>query len=146
MKNVTTKLMIVAAALAAAAQLAPAQTEKMEAKIPFAFRISGKVLAPGTYQVRMLSQSSGGKLIVLNGKGQSYEALTFAYPNGDAKAAWTASGNAILEFQCGVSRCALDQVWMGDPSVPAYRVPVPKLGKDEPVHTAEIVLQRVKTD
>ncbi len=142
MKNLTTNLMIAAAALAAVAGTASAQT--MEAKIPFAFRASGKVLPAGTYRVGMLSTPSGNhELIVTTATGKN-QVLVYAAPDGQAKSTWADSGMAVLAFECGVSRCALKNAWMGDG--PVYRIPVPKLGKDEPVRTAEVVMKAAKGD
>jgi hypothetical protein len=144
MKNLTTKMMIAAAALVAVAGVASAQT--MEAKIPFAFRAGGTVLPAGTYRVEMLRGPSGSPFLVIRGQepGQQVQALTF--PNGYAKKAWTSSGDPVLSFQCGVGRCALRDVWMGDEGRPVYQIPVPSLGKDEPRSVAEIVMHPVNGD
>jgi hypothetical protein len=143
MQNVTTNLVIVVAALMAVAGVASAQT--MEAKIPFAFRLSDKVLAPGTYQVRVTT-SSGTPMISIAGAEMGQHVLSVGSANGSAKKAWASAGNAVLSFQCGANRCALSEVWMGNVGTPVYRVPAPRLGKDEAVHTAEIVMQSVKAD
>ena len=143
MKNLTTKLMLAAAAFVAVAGTASAQT--MEAKIPFAFRASGKVLAAGTYRVDLKSTASGAQQLILSTASGRHEVLTFAYSAGPAKAAWQSTGEAVLSFQCGISRCALKDVWMGSSDL-VYRISTPKLGNDEPVHTAEIVMHSVKAD
>ena len=143
MRNVTTNLIIAAAAFVGAAGMASAQT--MEAKIPFAFRASGKVLAPGTYEVRMLRGPSGVHQFVIRSEGNG-AVLTVAFNDGNAKKAWTETGNGVLSFECGVSRCALHEIWTGIQGTPVYQVPAPSLGKDEPVRTAEIALQPAKTN
>ena len=143
MKNLTTNLLIAAAAFVAVAGTASAQAK--EAKIPFAFRASGKVLPAGAYRVSMRSTASGIKELIVSTASGKNEVLTYAAPAGPAKAAWTESGMAVLSFQCGVSRCALKDAWMGG-SDQVYEIAVPKLGRDEPVHTAEIVLHNVKGD
>jgi len=141
MKNLTMKTMIAAAAFVAAAGVASADTQIMEAKIPFAFRAGGKVLAPGTYRVRL--RDDGNPIVTIASPGNAVIAL--AQANGDAKKAWTAGGKAVLSFECGSSRCSLTQVWMGSSS-PVYMLPAPKLGKDEPRRLAEIVMTPVKGD
>ncbi len=143
MKNVLTHLMIAAAAVVAVAGTASAQT--MEAKIPFAFRASDKVLPAGTYRVELKSTQSGSRMLVISTHSGKHEVLAFAYQDGPANASWKSAGDAVLSFQCGVSRCALKDIWMGS-AESVYRIPVHKLGNDEPVHTAEIVLHSVKGD
>jgi hypothetical protein len=143
MKNLTMNLMIAATALVAAAGSASAQT--MEAKIPFAFRASGKVLPAGTYRVELKSAQSGDRVVLISTAGGKNQTLATAYQNGPASASRQAAGNAVLSFQCGVSRCALKDIWMGAAET-VYRLPVQKLGKDEPMHTAEIVMSSVKGD
>ena len=142
MKHLTMNLMIAATALVAAAGSASAQTastQTMQAKIPFAFRASGFVLPAGTYKVDLQTMHSGDRVLVITTAYGKHDVVAVAHPNGPA------SGNPVLSFQCGVSRCALTGISMGaDSSV--YRIPVKKLGKDEPVHTAEIVLTTVKGD
>jgi len=141
MKNPTMKTMIAVAAFVAVAGVASAQNQTMEAKIPFAFRASGKVLAPGTYRVSV--QSSGLPIVVIQNRESGV--LTQARSNGDAKAAWSSTGKAVLQFECGSSRCSLTDVWMGGAN-PVYKVPAPSLGKDEPRRLAEIAMTPVKGD
>ena len=144
MKNVTTKMMIAVAALVTVAGVANAQT--MEAKIPFAFRASGKVLPAGTYRVH-LERGSGAPMFVIRGEEPGQEVLAVPNAGGDdPKKEWTSSGNGVLSFQCGVGRCALQGIWTGEQGRPVYRIPVPNLGKDEPRSVAEIVMHPVKGD
>jgi len=144
MTNLTTKLMIAAAAFVAVAGVASA--ESMEAKIPFAFRASGKVLAPGTYRVRVDRGTSGVPVIFIGSREPGQQALAVPFASGSAKKDWTSAGTALLSFECGVGRCALNQVWMGDGGSPVYKLHVPSLGKDEPRHVTEIVMHSVKAD
>ena len=144
MKNLTTKIVIAAAALVAVAGAASAQT--LEAKIPFAFRASGKVLPPGTYRVQTDRASWGVPLIIIRGENPGQQVIAVSFVNADARKAWTAAGKAVLSFQCGVGRCALSEVWMGEFGTPAYQFRVPRLGKDEPRSVAEIVMRPVKAD
>ena len=143
MKNLTTKMTIAAAAFVAAAGIASAQT--MEANIPFAFRASGKVLPAGTYKVQLLREPSGNPQFVIRGQESNDAVLSIGYPEGDAKKAWQTAGNAVLSFQCGISRCALSEVWMGGANA-VYKVPTPSLGRDEPRHTAEVTMHSTKGD
>jgi hypothetical protein len=142
MKNMKTNMIIAAATLVAAAGVASAQD--MEAKIPFAFRAGGKVLAAGTYHVRM-SRTSGNPVILISGQAAGEKVLTIGYGAEEAKAAWASTGNAVLSFQCGVSRCVLTQVWTGA-DAPVYRLSNPSFGKGEPQREAEVVMHPVKTE
>jgi len=119
MKNVTMNLTIAAAAFLAVAGVASAQT--MEAKIPFAFRTSDKVFAAGTYRVQVESDRLGNKLVLIRSRDSGDIALAMGFPNGAVKKEWESAGNAVLSFQCGVSRCALHEIWMG--GGPAYLRP-----------------------
>jgi hypothetical protein len=138
MKNLTNRMMIVAAAFLA---VASASAQSMEAKIPFAFRAGGKVMAPGTYRVRMQVQPSGTPLLTISGHESGQSVLAVAFGNGDPKAAWKATGDAVLSFECGNSRCSLKQAWMGAGASLVYRFPTPNLGADEPRHVAEISMR-----
>jgi hypothetical protein len=137
MKNVTMRLTIVAAAFVAVAGVASAQT--MEAKIPFAFRASGKVYEAGTYRVNMRN-SSGVPVLTIRNRDSAESGLAVGTATDPSKTS-VSTGNAVLSFQCGVSRCALSKVWMGAAGTPAYSISTPKLGKDEPRRTAEIVMR-----
>ena len=143
MKNLTTRMMIAAAALVAAASVASAQT--MEANVPFAFRADGRVLAAGTYRVQVLRTESGNVLVAISGLNKDRLVFTTSMADGQAKDAWKSADKPMLSFRCGVSRCALTDVWIGG-DTPQYRVPAPSLGKDEPVRTAEIAMHTVKGD
>jgi hypothetical protein len=143
MKNMTTKMIIAAATLVAAAGVASAQG--MEANIPFAFRAGGKVLAAGTYHVRMDRSPGGSQMILISGQGAGEKVLTVGYGGDQAKAAWTSTGSPVLSFQCGVSRCVLSQVWMGADRL-VYRISNPSFGKGEPQREAEVVMHPVKTE
>ncbi len=143
MKNVMTNLMIAAAAFVALAGTASAQI--MEAKIPFAFRASDKVLPPGTYKVELRALQTGDRVLVITNPSGKHRTFSIARPNGAANPEWKAAGDAVLSFQCGVSRCAMKDIWMGSED-PVYVIPVHKIGHDDPAHTAEIVLHAAKVD
>jgi hypothetical protein len=136
MTNLTMRLMIGATAFVAVAGVASAQS--MDAKIPFAFRANGKVFAPGTYRVTV--KTGGTALLTIRDRVSGESALAVGTAT-DPNKTWLSTGDAVLSFQCGVSRCALSKVWTGNASTPAYSISTPKLGKDEPRRTAEILMR-----
>ena len=142
MKRLTTRLMIVAATLAAATGIAAAQT--MEAKIPFAFRANGKALTAGTYRVT-LEIGSGIALLTIRGYESKQNLLALPIPGGDPKPAWKAVGDAVLNFRCADDRCALSDVWMGSGDR-VYRLHTPVLRNEEAGVTIQIPLSAVKVD
>jgi hypothetical protein len=88
---------------------------------------------------------SGNRLLTISSRETGQDALALGYPNGEAAAAWKAEGDALLVFQCGVSRCVLSDVWAGS-TESVYHLPAMGLGKDEPTRTAEIPMHAVKGD
>lgn len=56
-----------------------------------------------------------------------------------------ATGRPRLQFEGAGQRCVLRQVWEGAGSI-AYAIPGPSFGRDEAVHTTEIVLTRAKAE
>jgi len=142
MTNFTTRMMIAAATLVVAAGSASAQ--EMKADIPFAFRAGGVVLAAGTYQVSV-SSKSGQPVFKIWSAQESRSILVLANTSRDPQKDWVASGKPVMSFECGVSHCALSGVWEGSTS-PAYGFPRPKLGRDEPTHTALVVMRPSQGD
>src|SRR5579863_1677053 len=126
MNSLTMRLTIAAAAFVAVAGVASAQD--MEAKIPFAFRANGKVFAAGTYRVNV--KTGGIPVLTIRNPVSGESALAVGMPT-DPNKSWLSTGDAVLSFHCGVSRCALSKVWMGNTGMPAYSIATPKLGKDE---------------
>jgi hypothetical protein len=143
MKNGLTNLMIAAAAFVAVAGTAAAQT--MEAKIPFAFHVSGKTLPAGTYRVTLQSTPAGPQQLIVASPRRRNQLVALAFADRKVSADWQSSGMAVLSFQCGASQCALKNAWMGTSDL-VYRIPTPKLSNDESVRTAEIVMHTVKGD
>jgi len=142
MTNFTTRMMIAAATLVVAAGGASAQT--LKAEIPFTFRAGGVAMAAGTYEVRITTHSNGLPYFqIRSADGRSI--LLAGYTPHDPKKEWAAAGKAMLSFECGVGRCALAEVWNGS-GRSAYLVPRPKLGRDEPTHTAVVVMRQDKGD
>jgi hypothetical protein len=108
MKTTTTKLMIATALLALATGVASAQA--LQANIPFAFRVGNKVMAPGNYRVSVQAD----RLVILSNYEARSTALLTPTSTGDPAKAWKAKGDPVMSFECGVSRCELNQIWTGD--------------------------------
>ncbi|SPF40789.1 conserved exported hypothetical protein [Candidatus Sulfopaludibacter sp. SbA4] len=140
MTNFTTRLMVAAATLVAAAGAASAQT--MKAEIPFTFRANGKVMTAGTYEVTL---SHGMPLLYLRSNDGNHAAIVAAQAPHDAPKPWRAAGGPVLSFECGNSLCSLAGVWSGGDK-PAYNFAKPKLGKDEPTRMALVALLPEKGD
>ena len=139
MKNFTTRMTIAAAALVAAAGMASAQT--MKAEIPFAFQVSGVVLAPGGYEVSLQYTPSGSHLLQFRNSDSRRSVLAMAVGAEDPHKDWTAAGGPKLSFVCGASQCSLAETWNAQPGEPAYRFSTPKLGKDEPRRVAVVPMR-----
>ena len=137
MKSMTTKLMITAAALAIATGVASA--EQYRADIPFAFRAGGKVLAPGSYMVKV---NDGQRSLVSITNRETLQAIMVlsTAANDHAKSP-TGDSNPVLTFLCGTSRCSLSQIWTG-PASPALMFAPPRLGKDD--SASATVVRKVK--
>src|SRR5215469_11165447 len=129
MKSMTTKWMMVAAALAIATGAASAQT--LKAEIPFAFRAGDKVMTPGTYTVRVERHF----VILSNYETEQHSILPSGVP-GDPSKAWVAKGKPVMTFACAVSRCELASLWPGSGAT-AMSYPHRRLGRDE---TASVII------
>jgi hypothetical protein len=136
--NFTTRMMIAAATLVAAAGTVSAQG--LKAEIPFAFRAGSRVMAAGTYQVKIDTLKNGQPMFRIRNADGGASVLMAGTTARDPKKAWVETGRPVLSFTCGTSRCALAEIWSG-PDQYSYAVPTPKLGRDEPTHIA-IVLMR----
>lgn len=136
MKTLTTKLMIAAAALVAAAGTAPAQT--MRANVPFVFHISNQTLAPGTYRVNL--NTTRGMLEITSVGQNPKTVMSLAYADNEQKRDWKTSEDPMLSFECTATSCVLKNIWMG--SLTTYRIPGHTLGMDEVRHMAEVVMHR----
>jgi hypothetical protein len=143
MTNFTTRMMIAAATLVVAAGSASAQS--MKAEIPFAFRAGGVVMPAGTYRVQTDNHLGGHPYFLIGSVDGGRSVMLVGTVPHDPKKAWAAAGEAVLSFECGVSRCALSEVWNG-PDKAAYAVPRPKLGSDETTHTALVVMRHNQGD
>jgi hypothetical protein len=142
MKRLTVHSLVAAAALTVAAGSASAQM--LKAEIPFTFRAGEAVMAPGAYQVTV-TQTSGFRHYLLRNTDTGKGALMIAAYPGIAPPAWRADGLPRISFQCAGARCVLRQLWEGYGG-PTYNFSGPKLGSEEPVRTAEIVLTKGSTN
>lgn len=138
MTNFTTRMMIAAATLVVAAGSASAQT--LKAEIPFTFRADGVVMAAGTYQVKTTTLQGGHPMFQISSIDGGRSVLLIGAAPRDPKKEWASAGKPVLSFECGAGRCALAEVWTGSERA-SYTVPRPKLGRDEPTHTAVVVMR-----
>ena len=140
MKNAITKLTIATACLAAATGVAAAQT--LKAEIPFAFRAGEKVMAPGTYTVRVANPRH--TVTVVNYDARQ-AAVMVTGPEGTAPKEWRAKGEPVLAFECGGNRCVLARVWTAD-SDRAMEIAHRRLGGNEHIALTLVRLQRANGD
>ncbi|HTS65202.1 MAG TPA: hypothetical protein VMH28_24435 [Candidatus Acidoferrales bacterium] len=137
MKNLTSKLMITAAAVAMVTGVASA--ESLKADIPFAFRAGGKVMAPGTYRV---TTSDAKHYVVLANFAakDSVIAVPVAQTNPPK------SGNdPVITFDCGRGPCELVRLWTAS-GYPALKFSHSKSGSTEQASLTEIRLVRANGD
>jgi hypothetical protein len=139
MKKSTKSLILAAAALVVATGTISAQT--LNADIPFAFRVSGKVLPAGTYRIENTSRTGSPILVLRNADGNGAMAL----PTGshDAAKDWRADGRPRLEFACAET-CDLSQLWVGG-NHDAYDLKRPK-STDLGTRIAVVVMRTDKAD
>ena len=139
MKKLTTRFMIAAAALVVGAGAASAQIgTTITAQIPFEFRVGNQTLAPGTYAVDRLVQSSAPVFRLWNARLRR-SAILLPQAQVDPQKGW-ADGRPKLVFACIGSRCALAELWAGSESY-AYTFSHPKRGKDEEAYLRAIPMQ-----
>jgi len=129
MTRLTTKLMIAAAALVAAGA-ASAQTQTMQANIPFAFRANGRLMAAGKYYVDL---PGAGKPVTIRSKKGGVVAMPTTGAAG-------AESTAQLIFDCGSSGCSLLEVWPGN-SHDGLAFATPKRPRDEDASRTVIQLR-----
>jgi hypothetical protein len=143
MTNFMTRMMIAAATLVVAAGSASAQY--LKAEIPFTFRAGDVVMAAGIYQVKTHALLSGQPAFQITNADGGQSVLLVGITQHDPQKAWAAAGKPVLSFECGVGRCALAEVWTGS-GRSSYAVSRPKLSRDEPTHTAVVVMRNDKGD
>lgn len=138
MTNLTTRMMIAAATVAAAAGVASAQG--MKAEIPFTFRAGNQVMSAGTYEITRLSRQSGGPAFRIASYDAHLAIIALPYAAADASKSWLTSGDPLLAFECTDGRCALTGLWTGR-GHPAYLLYRPKPGKNEPVQIVSVAMR-----
>jgi len=137
MKKLTTRFMIVTAALLVAAGAASAQV--MQASIPFEFRVGDRVMAPGAYRIDNLRSVTSPPLFRLLNVDSRGSIAVLPLAPVDPKKEW-AGGQGKLVFACSSGSCVLSELWSGSESY-AYAFRGPKLGKGEIAVLREIPMQ-----
>jgi len=144
MKKLTTRFMIAAAALVVGAGAASAQIgTTITAQIPFEFRVGNQTLAPGTYAVDRLVQSSAPVFRLWNARLRR-SAILLPQAKVDPQTGW-AEGSPKLVFACIGGSCALAELWAGSESY-AYTFSRPKPGKGEDAYLRVIQMQPGKSE
>ncbi len=122
MKNSMVRLMIAATALVVAAGTVSAQTYKAE--IPMAFRAAGKLMTPGSYEIRV-SHNSATQLVYVRNTEANSAVMLLAQVKDDAPKEWRQAGDPKLAFACTGSACALTRMWNGSDTF-VYDFPSPR--------------------
>lgn len=135
MTNTTIRTMLAAAALVVAAGTASAQSYKAE--IPMAFRVGGKTMAPGSYDVQV-RQAAIGPLVIFSNRATSKAAMFASGIREDVPKSWVAAGDPKLVFTCASDSCSLSKMWDGGSY--AYAAPAPKKAAGELVaHRTDVI-------
>jgi hypothetical protein len=141
MKTTTTRIMIATALMVLATGVASAQV--LKADIPFAFRAGSKLMAPGTYTVRVAGRQHN--MVILSNYASRESAIVLPSGPTAAPKEWTNSGDPILAFECAASRCALSQIYTGF-SDPVLTVPHAKTVGGEQASLTLIHLSKANGD
>ena len=144
MKNLTTRLMIAAATLAAAAVSASAQT--YTADVPMTFSAGGKLLAAGAYDFVVSHNSDGHRTVVIrNHNTPKTAAMLVSVPGSDAPKAWRAEGLPRLTFNCLGHACSLNSLYNGR-DVSAYQFPQRKASPADAERIASVTVALVRSE
>jgi len=143
MKTLTTHCLFAVAALVAAAGSASAQNYKAE--IPMAFRAGNKVMEPGSYDLKVVSQYTGHDYILIYNRTTASTAMLLPISGPDAPKAWTKAGNPLISFTCAGHACTLSRFWDGRDSA-TYEFPAHKLPKAEVDRVAIVTVAVTKAD
>jgi hypothetical protein len=127
MKSLTTRIMIVAAALVTAGA---ASAQGMRAEIPFAFHAGGTVLAAGEYQV---SLGGLGGTVTIRDTAHHTAVIAMPVTHIDRK-----GESAKLVFACTSGACSLVQAWPGDGSGLQFKAP-----KSDPAEETSLTVVRL---
>ena len=143
MKTLTMRSMIAVAALAVAAGSASAQTYKAE--IPMSFSAGNTQMAPGSYDFRVVTGSSGHAFIVVHKADGSATAMLLPIVGLDAPKAWQKEGKPKIGFNCLGRTCTLAQLWNGR-DVSVYAFPARKLPPSEAARLEVVTVGLTKAD
>lgn len=143
MKTLTMRSMIAVAALAVAAVSASAQTYK--ADIPIAFRAANKVMAPGSYILRVVKNSDGHPIFSMRNVATHRAVFLATYLGSDAPKAWQKAGDPVLSFDCLGESCALRRLWTGANAF-VYQFPGRKVPAADKERMASITVMLTKGD
>ena len=138
MKNLTTNMMIAAAALVVAAGVAQAQT--IRAEVPFSFRAAGTVMPAGEYWVNANSAAGATRVFQVTNRDTNRSILTMPYSTSYRV---PANYDTSLTFECSGANCALVKVAPGNGL--SYQIHSPKLGGNEDTRVAVIRAVLVKS-
>ena len=119
MKRFTINMTLAVAALTLAAGTVSAQT--MKAEIPFAFRVGGQVMQPGSYRVSILSGTSSTRIVRLTGDNVVRTTLASETSYSDVPSAWTVEASPKLRFACDDGPCTLTSLFVGTGSPLEFR-------------------------
>ncbi len=126
MKSSTMRMMIAAAALVVAAGTASAQTYKAE--IPMAFRAAGKLMTPGSYEIRV-ARNSATELVFVRNTEAPGAVILVVKAKADPPKEWRQGGNPKVGFACIDGACHLSALWDGsDVSEYVFGSPKPPAG------------------
>ena len=143
MKNLTMRLMIAAAALAAVAVSASAQTYK--ADVPMAFRAGTTVLEPGSYDFSFIMGESGHPIVAVRNVETHVNILVRPIFGSDAPKAWRKAGNPMLAFECTNRTCSLSKLWTAQ-DIATYEFHVSKVPAAETAEIHVVSLALTKAD
>ena len=128
MKRWTNCMATAAAVLMVTAGAASAQSP-LNAEVPFAFYVAGKVMEPGTIRVRTLSGSTGIRAILVTNFHSKSSYIVLPYGVDDPPKTWIAAGQPKLGFDCTTGVCILARVWYGQGYAYSFRGPKTRGGE-----------------
>jgi len=132
--------MIATAALAVVAGTASAQT--LKAEIPMSFRANGKLMPPGSYEVR---EDAGHVYIQVRHIDSRRSALLGTELKSDAPKTWREGGNPMLSFVCAGESCTLTRLWNGNDSFTYnFRAPKPPATDLDAQQTRVVTLAMIR--
>ena len=140
MNTSTMRSMIVTAALAVAAGSASAQTYKAE--IPMSFRVGQKVMTPGSYELRLSTDSA---IEIVYVRGPESTVMLTASSKSDAPKKWLQDGSPKLSFECVGGACSLHRLWNGrDDFTYDFALPKATTPEIEARRTSVVTLTMIK--